>query len=73
MWALWPGSGKFYKATVAEKAKTVIRVTYFDGEERKLKYNQVEVILNILELRGTDSDSCLARSISNLICNFGRM
>lgn len=44
MWALWPGAGIWYQATVLEKISREVAMRYFDDDRRTLKYSQVEVI-----------------------------
>ena len=50
VWALWPGSRKYYEATVLDVGKTTAEVDFKDGYKTEVSLRQIYVSV-ILKLR----------------------
>ena len=50
VWAMWPGSRKYYEATVLEVRKNTVRVDFKDGYKTdvSLRNTYVSINLNLL-------------------------
>lgn len=50
VWALWPGSRKYYEATVLDVRKSTVHVNFKDGfkTEVPLRHTYVRLILKLL-------------------------
>ena len=51
VWALWPGSKKYYEATVLDVRKSTVYVDFKDGYQTEVPLRQTYVRLTLLLVR----------------------